>query len=268
MNTDREAVRAYYNRGAMAEWRRIAGRPEFLLTCRFLDREIPADARVLDIGGGPGRYAIHLAGRGCDVTLVDLAEENVRLAREMAAEAGVTIRAVAGDALDAESLVEGPFDAVLLMGPLYHLTRAEDRDRAMRAALNLIKPGGRFFAAFILTTADLIDIMKSTDRTPLEPDPANTALRAAIAAGHGWEGDAFTRARFWDIAEIRPFLAAYPLDEVTLFAQEGILSPCEGRIMGGTPEEIARWLDLAEALAMREEYLGWSEHILAKGIKK
>ena len=57
MNTDREAVRAYYNRGAMAEWRRIAGRPEFLLTCRFLDREIPAGARVLDIGGGPGRYA-------------------------------------------------------------------------------------------------------------------------------------------------------------------------------------------------------------------
>ena len=86
-----------------------------------------------------------------------LAEENVRLAREMAAEAGVTIRAVAGDALEADSLVEGPFDAVLLMGPLYHLTCAEDRDRAMRAALNLLKPGGLFFAAFILTTADLID---------------------------------------------------------------------------------------------------------------
>ncbi|MBO7405717.1 MAG: class I SAM-dependent methyltransferase, partial [Clostridia bacterium] len=200
--------------------------------------------------------------------LLDLAEENVRLAREMAAEAGVTIRAVAGDALEADSLVEGPFDAVLLMGPLYHLTRAGDRDRAMRAALNLLKPGGLFFAAFILTTADLIDIMKNPDRTPLEPDPANTALSTAIAVGQGWEGDAFTRARFWDISEIRPFLAAYPLDEVTLFAQEGILSPREERIMGGTPEEVTRWLDLAEALAMREEYLGWSEHVLAYGRKR
>ena len=55
---------------------------------------------------------------------------------------------------------------------------------------------------------------------------------------------------------------------MTLFAQEGILSPCEGRIMGGTPEEITRWLDLAEALAVREEYLGWAEHILARGIKR
>jgi SAM-dependent methyltransferase len=265
---DTEQVRAFYNRTAMAEWKRIDGRPEFLLTSRLLEKKIPRGARVLDIGGGSGRYSIFLAGRGYDVTLLDLAEENVRLAREMAAEAGVTIRAVAGNALDAESLVTGPFDAVLLMGPLYHLTDPRDRERAMTAALNLLKPGGRFFASFILTTADLIDIMKNPDRTPLEPDPANTALRAAIKEGRSWAGDAFTRAVFWDLSEILPFLADYELEDVRLFAQEGILSPAEGRIMAGPPEETARWLELAEALAERPDYLGWAEHILAYGTKK
>ncbi|MBR4185648.1 MAG: class I SAM-dependent methyltransferase [Clostridia bacterium] len=265
---DSEQVRAFYNRTAAAEWKRIEGRPEFLLTCRLLERTIPHGARILDIGGGPGRYSIRLAGRGYDVTLLDLAEENVRLAREMAAEAGVTIRAVAGDALDAESLVGGPFDAVLLMGPLYHQTDSRDRARAMTAALNLLKPGGLFFASFILTTADLIDIMKNPDRSPLEADPANTALRAAITAGRSWAGDAFTRAVFWDLSEILPFLADYPLEDVRLFAQEGILSPCEGRILAGPPEEIERWLSLAEALAERPDYLGWAEHIMAYGKKK
>ena len=69
MKSDIETVRAFYDEHAAGEWERIAGRPEFLLTCRFLDRLIPEDSRVADIGGGPGRYSLHLAKRGCRVTL-------------------------------------------------------------------------------------------------------------------------------------------------------------------------------------------------------
>jgi len=46
-------------------------------------------ARLLDCGGGPGRYAVELARRGYRVTLFDLSEGNLALAREKAAEAGV-----------------------------------------------------------------------------------------------------------------------------------------------------------------------------------
>ena len=268
MKSDIEAVRAFYNEHAEGEWKRIAGRPEFLLTCRFLDKLIPEGARVADIGGGPGRYSVHLAKRGCRVSLLDLSEENVRLAKAYAEREKVTIEAAAGDALEAGSLLSGPFDAVLLMGPLYHLLEEEERVRAMETALSLLAPGGLLFASFILTTADLIDIMKSPDRSLMEADPANTALRAAVASGKSYIGDAFTKACFIDLSEIEPFMARFPLEPVTIFGQEGIMSPCEEAIMARTPEETERWLQLSEALAVRREYWGFSEHIMFVGRKK
>ena len=268
MKTDREAVRAFYNEHAAGEWNRIGGRPEFLLTCRFLDKLIPAGSRVADIGGGPGRYSLHLAGRGCRVTLCDLSEENVRLAEKRAEAEGIPLAAVAGDALEITDLPGAPFDAVLFMGPLYHLLEEEERIRAVENALGMLETGGLFFASFILTTADLIDVMKSDSRSLLEADPANTGLRASVAAGVGYTGDAFTRAYFADVSEIMPFLARFPLEPVMIFGQEGIMSPCEERIMERSPEEIGRWLDLSEALAPRREYWGFSEHLMFVGRKK
>ena len=268
MKTDREAVRAFYNEHAQGEWNRIDGRPEFLLTCRFLDKLIPEGSRVADIGGGPGRYSLHLARRGCRVTLCDLSEENVRLAKENARAAEVKLEAVAGDALETENLPGAPFDAVLLMGPLYHLLEEEERIRAVENALGMLKGGGLLFASFILMTADLIDVMKTASRTLLEDDPANAAFQTCLLAGKSYAGDAFTRAYLSDVSEIEPFMARFPLEPVVIFGQEGMMSPCEKRIMACSPEEIDRWLTLSETLAVRREYWGFSEHLMYIGRKK
>ena len=274
MKTDREIVRAYYNQTAEGEWKRIENRPEFLLTCRFLDRIIHPGEKVLDIGGGPGRYSIHFAQRGCSVTLVDLAEENVRLAKEHAAEAGVKLEAYTGDALDVAELLAGrEFDAVLLMGPLYHLLETDERVRAVDAALKLTKPGGLFCASFILMTSDLVYRMQHPENGSVLPEltdevAALTEFQDNLLRGESYSGDAFTRAHFADISEIEPFLSQFPLDGITLLGQEGIMSPCERMIMAQKPEEIERWLELSEKLATRREYLGWAEHILAISRKK
>lgn len=273
---DREAVRAYYNRNAENEWERIADRPEFLLTCRFLDRMIRPGERVLDIGGGPGRYSIHLAGRGCAVTLLDLAEENVRLAEKNAREAGVTLNAAAGDALMAGEVLRerdlypaGGFDAVLLMGPLYHLLEEEERVRSVEEALSLLRPGGLLCASFILNTADLQFRMKYPAASPILTDnPSELDFRAALLRGEGWSGDGFTRAHFADVSEIEPFMARFPLDPVVIFGQEGIMGPLEETIMALTPAEIEEWLRFSENLSVRREYWGFAEHLMYIGRKK
>jgi len=144
-----ETVKAYYDNAVQSEWSRIANRPEFLLTCRMLDRYIQAGDKVLDIGGGPGRYSLWFAEKGCDVTLFDLSEANVAFAMERAAEYALTIQAISGDAREADTLIHGQFDHVLLMGPLYHLIDEADRVRAIRAALGLLRPGGCLFVSFI-----------------------------------------------------------------------------------------------------------------------
>ena len=273
---DREAVRAYYNKNAESEWKRIGNRPEFLVTCRFLDKLILPGERVLDIGGGPGRYSIHLAGRGCAVTLLDLAEENVRLAEKNAREAGIKLDAAAGDALMAGAVLRernfvpaGGFDAVLLMGPLYHLLKAEEREKSVEEALSLLKPGGLLCASFILSTADLHFRMKYPKDAPiLTENPADLDFRAALLRGESWSGDGFTRAHFSDVSEIEPFMARFPLDPVVIFGQEGIMGPLEDTIMALTPEEIEEWLRFSENLAVRREYWGFSEHLMYIGRKR
>ena len=72
MDKTTKIIREHYDANVLSEWNRIANRPEFLLTCRMLDRYIKPGDSVLDIGGGPGRYSLYLAEKGCDVTLFDL----------------------------------------------------------------------------------------------------------------------------------------------------------------------------------------------------
>ena len=189
-----EIVRDFYDQEVLHEWERIAGRPEFLLTCRFLDRYIRPGDRVLDIGGGPGRYSLYLARKGCEVTLLDLSPENVRFAGEEAGRQGLSLTALSGDARFAGELVRGPFDHVLLMGPLYHLLEESDREQAVRAALGLLKPGGLFYASFINLFADVIYYMS---RMPEGIGGSyQDGIPALLLAEKGFSGPAFTKAYF------------------------------------------------------------------------
>jgi ubiquinone/menaquinone biosynthesis C-methylase UbiE len=55
----------------------------------------------------------------------------------------------------------GSADAVLLLGPLYHLVEQSDRVQALREARRILKVGGVLFAAAISRFASLIDGLSS-----------------------------------------------------------------------------------------------------------
>ena len=121
MNKDIETVRSFYDQGAEKEWLRLEDHPfEFALTTWMMDKYIRPGDTILDIGGGPGRYSIHYAKKGCAVTLADLSEGNVDFARNKAAEENVPLTAYARNCLELAGLNLGQFDHVFLMGPLYH----------------------------------------------------------------------------------------------------------------------------------------------------
>ena len=98
------------------------GRVEYARTLEILQRTLPPPgARVADIGGGPGRYTDWLVDEGYEVVHRDVVGHHVEQVR---GRHGTRVDAALGDARSLD-LPDGSVDALLLMGPLYHLG---DRD--------------------------------------------------------------------------------------------------------------------------------------------
>lgn len=97
-------VKEFYDKNTAAEWERLQRHQfEFELTKRYINRYIKPGDKVLDIGGGPGRYSLYLAAMGCDVTLFDLSSANVEFAKEQANAQGVSLKAFVGDVREVDS---------------------------------------------------------------------------------------------------------------------------------------------------------------------
>ena len=128
-----------------------SGLLEFQRTREIIFRHLPpGPLNILDVGGGPGLYAAWLTSLGHSVYLLDSVERHVAQASRLGL-AGVQL----GDAraLPCENATA---DAVLLLGPLYHLTEHQDRVQALREAYRALKPGGMLFAAAISRYASLL----------------------------------------------------------------------------------------------------------------
>lgn len=261
-----DEVRAFYDSTVMREWERIAGRPEFLLTCRMMNRYIKSGDRVLDIGGGPGRYSMYLAQKGCSVTLFDLSLGNINFARAKAQEENIALNAISGDARFVDEKVEGTFDHVLLMGPMYHLLEEVDRVKAVNAALRLLKPGGMLFVTFILMSANIIWALDNQPDVILAP--SEQEFMRAWETDKSFSGCGFTQAHFIRQADVLPFMAQFPLKKIHLFGQEGGLVGFEKTLLAQPQNVVDAWLDMAEKTWEREELLCWNEHLMYVGRKK
>ena len=258
-----DAFHVHYSHGLEQQRLFTWGRVERERTLALLERFVPAPpARVLDVGGGPGAYAAVLAERGYDVALVDPVELHVDQARAAGIDASV------GDAR-ALSFADEAADAVLLLGPLYHLTEAHDRAAALGEARRVLRPGGVVLAAAISRFASLIDgivrgmLADSDFRAIVERDLADGVhVNPDPAARPEW----FTTAYFHRPDELHDEVAAAGFAEVDILAVEGPASFAPGA---------GDWLDrpdlrdalmgLIERVERVPELLGASAHLIAVG---
>lgn len=132
---------------------------EHARTQELLQRYLPpAPATITDTGGGAGVYACWLAAGGYRVHLLDPVPKHVEQARAASAKQPECPLASAeiGDARNLHQ-ADNSTDAVLLLGPLYHLVEKEDRLACLREAYRVLRPGGIVCGAAISHFASLLD---------------------------------------------------------------------------------------------------------------
>ena len=103
-----------------------------------------SEQRVLDLGAGTGAVSREFARRGCVVSGVDIAENQVRAAREMARDEGLGVDFRVGPA-EATGFPDASFDVITAAQSWLYF----DRERAVAEVKRLLASGGRLVTCHI-----------------------------------------------------------------------------------------------------------------------
>ena len=263
-------VSDYYNQNPAREWQRLETHVfEWATTMRYLERFLPPSQDILDLGGGPGRYALALTRAGHRVTLADLAEANLRFAQCKSEEQHTPLAAyVQADARNLALFPDQRFDAVLALGPMYHLLEEADRRKAVWECLRVVKPGGLIALAFISSYAPLYDAVL--------PDPACLAewrprLQHYMVDGTHHApavGGTFTDAWFVDPFDIGPWMSEFPVEPLCLIGAESMLAQSKYSLYAEPPHILDEWIQFACDTAHTAAALAGSEHLVYFGRKR
>ena len=183
MDRRTERVRRFYERApfpgypardTLAAFRARAAHNAFV---RLLDRSIPGDAQIVDLGCGTGQMALYLAKADRRVVGADLTPASLALANAAAKRFGLRVHFVETD-LRSAGLRSGAFDVVLSSGVLHH---TPDPRAAFASIVPLARPGGII----------VLGVYNAFARIPLR-------LRRALARASGFRfipGDPVLRDR-------------------------------------------------------------------------
>jgi ubiquinone/menaquinone biosynthesis C-methylase UbiE len=263
----RAEIEEHYRQGAESGRLETAqGELERVRTQDILRRYLPAPpAVVFDVGGASGAHAFPLAAQGYQVHLIDPVPLHVEQARARSAAQGIELSSIAlGDASEL-SAPGGVADAMLLLGPLYHLIEHTDRLGALREARRILKPGAVLFAAAISRFASLIDALTSG---AFQDAGFRKIVTADLASGQHRNPTGnpayFTTAYFHRPEELAVEVREAGFSSVRLFAIEGPVwcTPSFPQAWSNDAErnEIMRFLSLLEE---EPSIQGASAHLLA-----
>jgi ubiquinone/menaquinone biosynthesis C-methylase UbiE len=221
---------------------------------------------ILDVGGGTGPYAFWLAAQGHTVHLIDLVPRHIAIAQKRAQTANAKPASI--EVGEARSLPypDNYADLILLMGPLYHLVKEEERLDALREAGRVLKPGARLLCAAISRYAPLLDGFRAyLFDDPLYQEIVDQDLHDGQHRNPDPQKSYFTTAYLHRPEELRVEIGEAGLTCEKVIGVEGPLCV--------TPE-LDQWLDergrtwelvlkYAKALEEEESILGASFHLLA-----
>jgi len=268
MIDDVSDIAAFYNNDPEMERGRLERHQlEFDLTWRFLNQYLPSQGSILEVGAATGRYTLELAKRGYTVTAIDLSAGLIETCRKNIAAEGLEgqVQFIVADARDLSAIPEKGFDAVLLMGPLYHLIVEADRRLALKEAYDRLRDGGILFSAFLSRFGILGDMLKNVPAWIENQSEVRSLLERGKRPDDSPPGG--FRGYFAQVSEIAPLHEAIGFETLTMVGVEPAISADDGsyNILDGKQRQL--WLDLFYELGAERSIIGASRHLLYIGKK-
>jgi len=269
MLDDVSDIAAYYNNDPERERSRLERHQlEYDLTWRYLSQYLPSQGSILELGAATGRYTLELAKQGYTITAVDMSLGLLEECRKSTADAGLErqVRFMVTDARDLSEVTEKGFDAVLLMGPLYHLVEEADRKVALKQVFDKLREGGILFSAFISRFGVLSDLIKDL------PDWIEDQVKVRSLLTNGKRPENYPRGGFRGyfahVSEIAPLHEAIGFETLAVVGVEPAISADDESYNRLEGRQRQLWLDLLYAISTEKSILGASRHLLYIGKKK
>lgn len=248
--------------------RLIRHRMEFYINLRYMREFLPGEnLRILDLGGGPGRYSVELTKDGHELTLIDLSDFNISEAERLCAEEGVTIHKMfQGDALDLSSIKDDSFDVVLAMGPFYHIKDETLRKQCINGIKRVLKNNGTLFTAHLSRCAFFKYIVKEL---PEQIDQFYENLHHIIDTGlkKYSDGDVFTDNTYCDFSEnILEFMTKQGFTNGQVIASEGLVDLIEDKLEELDSKYFDKIAELNYRFCKDPHPVNAASHLLYKGV--
>jgi ubiquinone/menaquinone biosynthesis C-methylase UbiE len=234
------------------------GQVEFIVTMRYVHRFMEPmrgaitdrPLRLIDIGAGTGRYAVPLADEGLEVCAVEPVKHNLS---RMKAKSD-RIKCMQRDARDMHGVSNGYYDIALMLGPMYHLFSHEDKLKALKETIRVMRTGGVIFVGYCMNEYAVVTYALNEGH-----------LSECLQAGRftddyhtiSHEEDIYDYVRIEDIDRL---MRDGGLKREILFSPDGPTNYIRKTLKKLSDEEFDRYVDYVASIAERHDLIGAAAH--------
>ena len=260
------------NEVEIGEWNRLVkdayNSLEFLVTMHYLREHLPETGKILDAGGGPGRYALEFCRAGYDVVLLDIdprytafAEEKIKL--EPKSVSSRLVASVVGDVRDLSRFDTNEFEAVLCLGgPLTYISDETERIQATSELVRVAKHGAIVCISVMGYLAMLRTVLSRASQELIMPQ-----YWELIKEG---KGNNLVQDRLWHFfraSELQQLAESCGLTTLEMVGCEGLSTGLfeATNTVAEDPIKWERWVELVLETATEPAVVDLASHILYIG---